>query len=74
MRSAPRSACCDSTSMPAGFGAELEGAAGGYVIQHVAEEIDRAAEHGLGAIAVVGGIHAAILKDADVVHAAVGSR
>ena len=42
------------------------------MIEDVADEIDRAAEHGLCAIAAVGGIDAAVVEDADVVDAAIG--
>ena len=54
------------------LGAEFERSACGHVIKHVAEKINRAAKHRLSAVAVVSGVHASILKDADVVRAAVG--
>ena len=55
-----------------GGGVELECSACWDVIEQVADEIDRASEHGLCAVAVVCGIDAPVLIDADVVGAAVG--
>ena len=51
---------------------ELEGHAARHVVGQVADEVDRAAEHRLRAVAAVRGVDAAVVEDADVVHAAVG--
>ena len=55
-----------------GLGGKLEGDAAGDVVEDVADEIGRAAEDGLRAVAAVRRVDAAVVVDADVVHAAVG--
>ena len=53
-------------------GAELERIASGDLIEQVANKVDRPAEDGLGAVAVMGRVYATVLEDADVVCAPVG--
>jgi hypothetical protein len=59
---------------PGRRGIEFESAAGGHLVKQVAVKVDRPAEHGLGTIAVMSSVHAAILKDADVVFVYATSR
>ena len=58
-------------TIPAGLAPNLN-APRGYVIEQVSEEVDRSAEYGLGAVAVVRRVHTAISKHTDVVRAAIG--
>jgi len=55
-----------------GLGGKLEGDPAGDVVEDVADEIGRATEDRLRAVAAVRRVDATVVVDADVVHAAVG--